>query len=271
MLQKKSLPISYIEFWGLGFVYFNRDKKRAEITFIHDDEHILEISIFRAKENGERTKKIGNEEIHISDLQFHTALDKKGFMKRNKFENIEIIVNGGRTSKQLNLFTAMEFSRLSEDTNDENDIRWLASIEEIHRQKLNLKPLEERKKIKVSKLFIYGAEFFTQKLSDSLTKDDESNFGRVAHIIGARIISPSINLTIKKEGRTYYRRFKDTDKNPVIIQIKNDGDGESDMKQFYNFFEVEESNMVDLKIVEHGGPVGITKFCFPLEVSEPIS
>jgi hypothetical protein len=263
---------------GLGIACFNETQNRGEVALIRDGRHTLSIKI---------SKPVFIENtVGYDDIITYENIDPMNV-------SIEINALGNSLINGYEVFTGEEFDRLNGENNDENDFRWIVTLEsdELHGHDLvKNDELLDQNQNKVSRLSIRDALFYTCEVNENflfekIKKDANGNelereeFGYIAETMGAKIEAEYVRFCLKIGFEEHTHVFPRVIGNPVKIEITNmDPDPEaviSDMPDYYGFLLDESGTTFDLNNVKNdeGDTVGTSttgeEFCHIVFSKQP--
>ena len=233
--QKAVTATIYVE--GLAISCFNTAEGRYEAAFLRHEEHSFIINVTK-KRNG----------APVETKTYIVAPDDK----------IEIFGIKPSTSG-FKTYQSGNFIRTTEERNDPEDLRWIVDIKsEVHGLKLNPTKHSARNGLRLTRLYIKNAEFYTKRKTDFpaylLNENREvlKEFGKVGDVIGAKLDAEKV--IIKVTGATSFELnlLKERDET-YEIYIRNTREVHSghvlrsgDFQEYYNILTDPRGKKFDL-------------------------
>lgn len=265
-----------VRFTGLGILCFNPRKKRAENLFIHADDHILTVEIYKpvsAAEN-ETLTETGSKDDFPDYAKFSGYWHRRTAYYENLDQsqlsatfdrialNIEISGEGAPEVDGYRLYEPDSFSRTDEGEDvDLKDFRWIVNVQ---RDRIfgdgTIVPVANPQ-YNTTKLFISNAEFYTASIArEDVTTDmvfkkvplvdssanetdklaalgQASDFGRIGADIGAAINADQVDVKIRVGDEEHMHSLPRIHR-PYIIYIKNNAErASSDIPIYKQYWE----------------------------------
>jgi hypothetical protein len=272
----ESSATALIRFTGLGIVSFNSDQKRAEVSVIRDEKHVLTIRIQKPVYQDGAEKDI----IVYQDVATYRDLPKEGV-------TIEIKALGQPAIEGYEIYQGDNFDRL--DSPDINDFRWIVHMDSLHGEQALLPSAKER--YPLTKMYIGNGLFYTHKLDrnlffELLEKNTQGAavrrevFGNVGETVGVKIEGEEVSFTIRIGDQEETHSLRRVAGLPFRIEVMNMDKSEnavySDMPDYYKYFASSTGTEFELTpIVEEvagqtvGSGVNQQEFCHPIVVGWP--